>query len=373
MKALQYIEDFLYKSPRWKLVFVVLGIMLLKTGIWAMPNLFVSQSIAQDPYTNPFRDPMYDYMCWSWLAPYLAWVIGATGTNSFFLFHLFFSMSFTALFLSLIFKVLPDRESRTSLVIFAALPVSATAYYWVGMDSLTLFLMALALWTRKVPVLALLVGIGIGMQHFEQGFVGAGAILVALFLGRVFDEESEYPLKWAAFLLAGVIVGKITLGCIFQNYGVQVNAGRAYYLLQTWPVFLTNFLTKPHVMLWSVLGLGWVAALKYAEKGRRSFVFFIPLAFLLLLLPISDDETRVLANTSFMLVSVCWLLNGKFIAQISGQIASWILLLWVLVPWSWVWQGRSMWSAFPYDMIYLFQKMLGLFPKVPVDYFLPFR
>ena len=139
MKILEITERFIFQSPARNLIIAIGIAMLFKVGIWFMPNLDMQQEIATNPFIDPFQEAGAQYIYWNWLGPFLAWLIGANKTWTFFLFYFAFSLAFTLLFVWVIFRRLPDRSARISLVLFAALPVSATAYFWVGMDSLTFF------------------------------------------------------------------------------------------------------------------------------------------------------------------------------------------------------------------------------------------
>lgn len=372
MKILTFTERLIYKYPVWKLASLIFIVVLFKTGIWYIPNLGASQLIARNPFVYSFQDPNADYLYWSWLGPFLAWFAAATSDLSFFIFHLLFSLGFTVLFVTVAFAKLPDREARTSLVLFSVLPVSATSYFWVGYDSITLFLMMLALATPRVLPVVLFSGIALGMQHFEQAFFGAAGVLFALILSNRNKDEMEYPIKWALALIIGVIIGKIVLFAVFKHFSVSVNPGRIYWMRQHLRPLLYEFFFHFHYIVWSVLGLGWIIAIKYLDDGKRSAPFFISLGAQLVLLSVSADQTRVLAIVSFFLVSVYWLLSHNFLTQISNQLASLIFLIWLVSPWSWVWGGLPKWSVFPYDVAYITHGLFGWFDVPPNPALWPF-
>src|SRR5208337_2319150 len=100
------VDHFIYDSKRWQLISVLFAVTLFKTGIWFNPILLDrSRLIAQNPFANPLQDlPTFHYLYWSWLAPFVAWLVGATGRLSFFCFHLFFSLAFTGLFIVTVFS-----------------------------------------------------------------------------------------------------------------------------------------------------------------------------------------------------------------------------------------------------------------------------
>ncbi|UJS22728.1 hypothetical protein [Thiothrix winogradskyi] len=384
MKLLLWFEHFIFHTAVWKLVTVILLVMLFKTGIWYIPNLEMSLALALNPFANPFTDPNAHYLVWNWLSPFIAWLLGIKAFWAFFLLHLGFVVAFTALFIRQIFVRLPEREARVALIVFALLPVSATAYFWTGPDALTLLLLLLAVGeippsppfakggTGNWPILAspfakgglrgiffLCIGILLGMQHFEQALFAIGGLLFALLLDK---KSPVFPL----FLLAGIVAGKLTLIGVFNHADMQVNSGRTFWLQEHLDLLLGSFFFHLHHILWSVLGLGWLVALKYADQGRQSLAFFLTLAGLLLLLLVSADQTRVLAIVTFPLLAVYWLLNREFLTQFTDRQVAGLFLLWLLIPWSWVWIGEPRTSALPYDLAWLLNNMFGWF-DVPAN------
>jgi hypothetical protein len=340
--------------------------------VWQIPNFGASRLIAQDPFTNPFQDPNAHALYWSWLGPFLAWLLGATSPAAFFALHLVLSVGFAVLFIVTAFSHLPEREARISLVLFSVLPVSATAFFWVSTDSLTLFLMMLALALPQRWPVGALVGTVLGTQHFEQAFFAFGALLTGSLLARWGGWTAGRPLHWTLALLLGTVAGKLILVVLFHLLGVEVNSGRLYWLARHLPLLLEQFFLHFHVILFSVLGLGWLALIKYAERGRESLPFLVALAGLMLLLPISGDQTRVLAVVTFPLLAGFWLFSSHFLASLSDRWVAWLLMAWVIVPWGWVWGGVPRWSAFPYDIAYLLHHALGWPPALPDPFMGPF-
>lgn len=361
MNALHKIEQFIFESDAWKLVLVILLLTLFKTGIWYIPNLESSLAIAQNPFTNPFQDQNAHYLFWSWLGPFLAWLIGATDKWKFFLFHLLFSVAFTLLFIKVIFNTFSNTLARSSLVLFSALPVSATAYFWVGSDSITLFLMLLALAFPSSLAFSFAVGVLIGMQHFEQGFFAAAGLLFATSISHQQGYALRYSWKFCLLLLIGVIAGKILLFGLFSYYAIDVNSGRIHWLKEHLHILLNQFFFHFHYIIWSILGLGWLVALRFTDWGMKSVPFFLTLGGFCLLLPVSGDQTRVLAIIAFPLVAVYWLFNEDFLEKLTRREVTLLFTTWALMPWGWVWAGAPKWSAFPYDIAYALNRLFGWF------------
>ena len=88
------VENFLFQTPVWKLILFLFIIKLFKTGIFYHPNLWYYLEAARNPYNNVFLDrPHLHYFYTSYFGSWLAYFIGATNKISFFLLHLFFSLS----------------------------------------------------------------------------------------------------------------------------------------------------------------------------------------------------------------------------------------------------------------------------------------
>jgi hypothetical protein len=366
MDAINKIEKFIYEAEAWKLILVIASLSIFKTGIWYIPNLDAYRAIALNPFINPFKDPNAHYLFWSWLGPFFAWLIGANDKVLFFAFHLFFSVAFSFLFIRFAFKIFPSEQARTSIVLFNVLPVSATAYFWVSPDSITLFLMLFALAFPSSFIFTFLVGILIGMQHFEQGFFATAGLLFAVAISHKQGYVLRYSWKFCLLLLFGVIVGKILLFGIFNYYSIDVNSGRIYWLYGHIQLLLNKFFFHFHYIIWSVLGLGWLLALRFTDWGIKSVPFFLALVGLCMLLPVSGDQTRVLAIITFPLVSVYWLMNEDFLQKLTRREVSLFFTTWALIPWAWVVGGIPRWSALPYDVAYVLHRFFGWF-NVPAN------
>jgi hypothetical protein len=225
---------------RRNFLLLVFAAMLVKTGIWHIPNINETIAFARNPFVVPFDDPLKQYLLTNWLSPFLAWAIGATSDAGFALLHLVFAIGFTTLFTWLCFQRFAEREARIAMVIFASLPASATAYFWVGMDGLTLLLMLAVVASDRRPWLAGLFGIALGLQHFEQGFVGLSVLLFAVLVAaRLQQDEEVYPWRAVAFAWMGVILGKTALVLIFWKAGMVV-AGRDAWFLAHWQMMQVN-------------------------------------------------------------------------------------------------------------------------------------
>lgn len=367
MKALSLVQNFVFERPLWQLILTIALLIFIKVGIWYIPNIEMSLAIAQNPFINPFEDPRDHYLLGNWASNYLAYLFHATKWLSFFLYYLAFSLGFSFLFLGFVLRHLEGDSIRKSLILFCILPVSATAYFWVGPDSVTLFFLLLPFVFPVSLVITILCGLILGLQHFEQSAIGVGALCLALYInGRSKQPLAlTYKLRFALTLLAGIGLGKFALNTFFSLYQIQVNSGRWYVLIQN--LFhggfdlLGNFFLNWQTIIWGMLGLGWVVVFRLMDLGSGTKSFFIALGCLVLLIPLVGDQTRVGAITTLPLLLVFCLSNPTFLNKLSKRFVAGLFGLWVLMPWAWVFLGKARNSVSGYDFMYLTHRLWGWF------------
>lgn len=339
-----------FDTPRWKYLAVIFGVMLAKTGVTFVAPSTVAMAV--DPYTNPFSHPSEHYQFWSWLGPWLAHQLGATTEVTFTLMYLGFALAFTVLVVGWLLRSLDDATARVAVLVFALLPVSAAPYYWVFTDALTLFLMACALYVPRNPLLLIALGTALGMHHFEQGVIATGAATFALAWTARRGTQLAYTWRWSLALLVGVVIGKVLLVALFARWGIEVNSGRLWYLASQWGHLVRRFAYSWHFVVFSMFAVGWLVVIPFIRRNRaESHPFGVAVLGLFLLLPISDDPTRVYAIVTFPLCCVFLLRNPEFLATLGRELVGLLVLLGLLVPWMFVWHGRPLVTALPYNVM----------------------
>jgi hypothetical protein len=360
MMILTAAERVVFAWPRARFLALLFALMFVKTGVWHFPAINLSISMARAPFTPAIADPSSQFIMTSWLSPFVAWCLGATSDGAFLLLHLGFSIAFTALFVVHCFSQFDDRTARSAMVIFAALPVSTIAYFWVGIDSLTLLLMLGALMTRHRPVVASLLGFLLGLQHFEQAVVGFGALSAATFLAIRFGEKELFPLRTGVVVVLAICAGKLALMGLFHMNDV-VTTGRIGWAATYLSNLLSQFWLHSQVIVWGMLGLGWLVVLRYLDQGRSGVILAGTLLALLPVLVLVADRTRVMANVTFPLLFAHWLSNRTFLEALSRREVAGLFVLWAVMPLTWVGGGEPRWSVFPYMLVYAANQLFGWF------------
>ncbi len=358
--------DFIFRIPLKQLALLLCAILLVRTGIWDMGSLTDQVETALAPLAQRPAHMQWYYL-WNYLQPALFhWLVMKPEPDAYplaytvyFVYCLIIEMIATFLVCALIIKRLPDHAARAALIIYFSIPISATAYFWVGMDGMAHLIMLLALvWPRNM-VWALFCGTLLGLQHAEQGVVAYGALALSLFLAKPSVLPASPSREWALASFVGVLLGKAALYLWFIEHDMFLPNSRGLWMQHYQDYIIGYFLLHPFITLASLFGTGWLAVAHMLDfKGARR-AFFIPLIGLTGLLLLAEDETRVIAMTSFPLVAAWMLFNEKFLEKLSREFIGLMGVLLIVIPWLWVWRGEPRFSAFPYDVAYILSTLLG--------------
>ena len=257
VKLFDEIERKILACSFQKLFFLLLGCMIVKVGIWMAPYLYSSLAIAKNPFINTFVDkPNAQFLMYSWLTPFVTWCLNLTNITTFFLFHLCCSIGFLVLFAKKAFETQSLNNAKKAVILFFLFPVAATSFFWVGMDSATLLLMMLSLYFHENVKWSFLFACLLGMQHFEQGFFSALALIFPILVNRFEGEKNDLLLKHVAVYFCGVLVGKLLLLVIFKSVGINLVSNRILIAKTTIKIYVQQFFFHFQVILWSILGVG---------------------------------------------------------------------------------------------------------------------
>lgn len=365
MRALRLVDRLLYETRPAVFGSVLLTLLVLKTGVWWVPNIVESARLAQNPFAPIPGAGEGSYITWSWLGSFIGWVFGLTGTGTFLILHGCFSVAFVAVMIALFSRRLDSRGARVALVLFVLLPGTGFVFYWIGQDSLTFLLWALILaFPSNLPVAAVL-GLGLGMQHFEQASVGVGLLLLSALTARVVGGAARFPVRSTIVVGSGIVVGRLLLMYIFQANGMEP-VTRGALAQERYVEFLAMFLKHVHVVLWGLLGVAWFVLVRHLDLGRRSLPVVLPLVAAILVVTAVADQSRVFAVITFPVIAVHWLLNPDFLSRLRRREVGLLFSSWLVLPYAWVWLGEPKWSVLPYDFMLLFNRLFGWF-TIPDD------
>ncbi len=381
-KQFHYLEEIIFSSSNRAFLSFCAIILIIKSGIWVIPCIDVYRQISLAPFDSPpfINNQMAHYLFTSWLQPFIGWGLHLNTPIRYLALSLFFSILFTCLFALISFKSLGREAARKSLLFFISLPVGATSLYWVGYDGLTLLLMLLALSglkdNRRLSLCtSLCIGILLGLQHFEQAILG----FLLLLSYSLFGEESDGPLPpkrsfltRLIILVAGITLGKLVLGAIINVNDIPLNSGRSVYLIVNIKQQLREFLLRFQVIVFSFLGVVWIPAIAAFLVSRKKFYWLATFIFVLGLSAVVPDQTRVVAIVTFPVVFMALLDNRNLLARLNRPMVVCLAVLYLIVPYSWVWNGNPQVSSFPYSLLLIQAAFRGINIDPSIWHPLPF-
>jgi hypothetical protein len=368
MIVIKALENYIFRISTLRFFSLLTIATIIHTGVWYIPNIGVSLVYSSNPFGNALPNPAAETLWWNWLGNFIAWLLGIKSKAFFIAAHFLCSLLFVIITYLFLCRANDGEKTRKAAIMFAALPVSGTIFYWIGKDSVTLLLMSAAFVLSRNVALTFLVGIALGLQHFEQSFVAFGALFLSMLLAR---EAAGYPIT----VLIGVVIGKVILLSVvyFNDIPLTLTGGRGYQFFALWQVGVRQFLLRYHYIIWSTLGVGWYFAFRFADLGKDRLAFYVPLALLILLMTIVFDQTRVFAVCSFPLLIHRWMTSDAMLENVSKTECTAVLVATMIIPYVWVWLGVPRLSVLPQDIKYLLHRSFGIFdiPQDPSSW--PFR
>ena len=339
---MKLIEHALFRS-KWRSFYALLAVLVVvKSGIWFIPNLDIYRQVSLNPFSNPFvGNTNAQYLVWSWLGNYLAWILGIKTFGAFFAFHFLLSCAFLVTVALWIRANFNFHAARVVSVIFCSLPVASTSFYWVGMDSLTLFLLSLLLHFYRKPALACLVGVLVGLQHFEQGVFAIAGIFLVVLLEKVVDKSKiRLSVKFVAASLAGVVIGRIVLNVLFTQLSFGLESDRTQLWLSNINGLFQVFVGNLDVTVWSTLACGWLVAFYVISKNTLSMWSVLAILAVGVLAGLMVfDESRVMEIVTFPVFMLFLYKHQDLLEKVRDNTLIAYFAIWLAVPWLWVLGG----------------------------------
>ena len=324
------------KSNLFSLTFLI---ALVKSGIWVFPAIYASFVISQQPFQQPFSNPDDQYLMTTWFASYLAHLLGVKTLASFIVLHFIFAIFSIYLLFRFIRKNVELTEQGKSLLLFAMLPAVSTIFYWVGMDSFTFLVMVLFLNIKKYPIGTLFIGIIGGLHHFEILFISSVSLIIFHILRTMPKIKSKETISILNFMI-GIAMGKALLIMIFKAQGVVVSKNRVSIGLDGLKNNLELIGKYGFLIYWSMLGVVWfVLIVALIKRNRDSIALLFSILIPIFIVFFVRDSSRVIQLTSFLTVAFGLVSNKNVLQSISNRQIKFIFVVWILIPWVWIWQG----------------------------------
>lgn len=191
-------------------------------------------------------------------------------------------------------------------------PIGAVLVAWVGSyDAFTVLLVVLLMiaLTADRRIIAAVVGIVLGFQHFEQSVVILVSLALYAWLVRRDRLEWDPTLPGILLALGGVVVGKVALAAFLAQQGFSSAGGRLWWVQgDRLSVYLDQLQATWPVLLWSLFAGSWLVLIAWASRARPGrwtlLLCFVPA---LLASAIAEDHTRLFALTAWPLLMLLML------------------------------------------------------------------
>lgn len=303
-----------------------------------MPNINSQWLVSQNLTNVVFEDPRAHYLYNNYLMPAI-YAVFDDGSLEVYVFYSFF-VSFSFLFLIVLWFINYHGEQvairECKIVLLLSFPFSFISFYWVGMDGMTLLLMAAIMMTWNKFYLSLMFGCLLGVQHFEQGvlaFALLGGSVLLFFLAYKKAEYFKFLVK-CLVLMAAILLGKLILSLIFKLVGVELDGGRDSYMLEYFDLFFSMWKSEWIFILWSFLGVSWFFI--FFDLSRY-WAFVLVVIFTFFFVALVGDQTRVGVIVLFPSLFFWVLSDKKLWSELSLKSTILMTLMFLTVPIVVVW------------------------------------
>ncbi|MFM9086200.1 MAG: hypothetical protein ACKORC_07055 [Acidimicrobiia bacterium] len=333
--------------------FVILVVGVVRAGVWAEPDSEALRRVAGDPWSAEALTSA-EFRARNWLGPLIAWCLRLTSPTAYFVLHLLLAAGAALAWAVVMRREIRGEDLRASILVLAALPGLALPFFWVGNDAVTLLLLAAVVTARRRPALVGLLGILLGLNHFEHGVVVLGSLGLWYLLSGAHRVRRTTP---AVVGLIGLVVGRLMQDAAFRGIGVGPIASRLginVFDRSDFDGVKSVYFLLP-LMAWSFLGLGTLVLLVASPDRRR---LAICLGVVALPAIIAFDQTRVFTITAMPVTVVA-------LVESSGPVAEWVrrhsrllVALYLLTPWLWLDSWKVSGSATPYTLLWIADRLL---------------
>lgn len=326
--------------------------IVLKSGIWVMPNIEIQYRVSQSLTANPFSDPDEQYLFLNYFSPMLFGLLGGRNLTSFILFSAAIALLFLMIFAGWFVKYHGEEVAlnRYGLLTALVFPAFAIPFYWIGMDGMTLLLILAALIALQSSVWMILSAffmLLLSFQHFELAIVGFSLLIFTLFLPLAWKDKSHigylYKALWAVVWL---VMGKVIMTVVFHVLGIEILGDRLIFMQKYLLEFLRQWKASWPWALYAIFGMGWFLILSHFRNAWPLVVAALLTFFALL---IFGDQSRVSTIITFPSLFY-WVFANRKIWKNRKPIENGIVLLYIVVPFVYVWGGQPFGSMDKYDI-----------------------
>ncbi|MBR8457151.1 hypothetical protein KDW07_08275 [Burkholderia dolosa] len=350
--------------------------IILKNGIWVIPNIEILRSMASDITRNVLIDDAGgQYLYSSFFGLALAWITGAYRTTAAFAAMHFSAFIVGTIGLSLFIKRhYGQYVVKLFLIALACAPISNVILNWLGIsDVFTYIFGTIIVISESVPIL-FFATLFLGMSHMEQGIVIAVIVIAKIALTDDTDTRARFFRILA--VATGIVSAKIFFVVYFSTMNFNLTFSRAAFATPAFAyLFISGFLRNLSVTVYAFYSTAWILAafcINFALKSRNKRF----LAFILFANITAAATSAMVFDSTRDFTLIVW---PAFVAALvyadrnadREELRKATLLAFtacMIFPKIIVWAGKMQSSALFYDFLFIAEKITHKSLIAPLDY-----
>ncbi|AJY13589.1 hypothetical protein K6W16_13940 [Burkholderia dolosa] len=350
--------------------------IILKNGIWVIPNIEVLRSMASDITRNMLvNDVRGQYLYSSFFGLALAWITGAYRTTT-----AFAAMHFSAFIAGTIgLSIFIDRRHGQSvvklfLIALACAPISNVILNWLGISDVFTYLFGTIIAiSESVPIL-FLATMFLGVSHMEQGIVIA--VIVITKIALIDDAHSKSRLLRILAVATGIVSAKIFFVAYFSAMNFNLTFSRAAFATPAFAyLFLSGFLRNISVTVYAFYSAAWVLvgffinfALRSHNKRFLAFTIFANITAAATSAMVYDSTRDFTLIVWPAFVAALIYVDRKADREELRKATLLAFAACLILPKIIVWAGKMQSSALFYDFLFVAEKITRKSLIAPLDY-----
>jgi hypothetical protein len=325
----------------------IILLQFVKHGFQLQPNFDVAVTkIALNPFQS-FTDlpPGAQYVTSSWFMPAVLYFLRVSSETAMIWFHIAVALGYYVVTYLNVKRFVPDDSRLTAIVIIGLLPSTASAFNWLGYDTVILLLISLLIAASHSLILSFFVAIALGMQHFEIAVV---SMLCWLIVSRGIATQSH--LRTITFIVAaglGLAMGRITVAVILASDTSASTSDRLDIAQQIYRKALANFAVAPMAVLWSTIGVTSIYLI-ITLASRKVTPLWILSGIIIPWIAAGTtlDSSRVGAVSVTLAIMATVFSSPHTLRAVPRYALFTMVVLFLIIPRVWIWEGAYEPSCF---------------------------
>lgn len=343
-------------------------LQFIKNGLMIQPNFDLAVTkIALNPFQSFSDYPSgARYVTSSWFMPAVLYFMRVSSQTAMIWIHVVAAVGYYVVTHLNIKRFVPEGSRLAAVVVLGLLPSTASAFNWLGYDTVVLLLTSLLISVSSSFFLSLIVSVALGMQHFE---IAAVSLLCWFTVSRGLSRDSHLcRLKFFVAVGFGLILGRFIVGMILASDSASSEYDRLDIAQDLYRRALAHFVLTPGAVLWSIIGVTSLYIVRTVANRIVSPLWIVAgFAIPLIISGTTLDSSRVGAVSVTLAVTAMVFSSPQTLQTVSRGSLIAMLGLFLLVPRVWIWEGSYIPSCFAANIQSVMSQFSSVSPLVESD------